>query len=382
MILSLRRGFTLIELLVVIAIIAILAAILFPVFARAREKARQTSCLNNQRQIAIAVQMYTQDNQETFFPDPVSNAWANYLKPYNEGNIYDCPTLTGKGSNDDPEYTFNNSFYGKALSRVTQPSATVMTADLKPLGAKGNYSFTSADSAVANYFDKMFDLRHNNNVVVSRADGSVATVNVPVGSTLIAALVAAGMQLNAVGSTGQQMIPNLASGTTAAGFAVTGFTSGKYFGWRGYGGSNNYTAWVDKNYGTTFGRHPNVGPNGFICRVGFFGLNPPVIPSKIRLMAAQPSYTWSGGFIGIKLQGRITSGGTSDTAPAWQDIQVLGPIPTSTTPDYTWQEYQVNASAAYQDFAVVIEDIGNPTVTNDSRLAYTREVEFFGAKFQ
>ncbi|NLN90274.1 MAG: prepilin-type N-terminal cleavage/methylation domain-containing protein, partial [candidate division WS1 bacterium] len=53
-----RRGFTLIELLVVIAIIAILAAILFPVFAKARAKARQTSCLSNSRQIATAIMAY------------------------------------------------------------------------------------------------------------------------------------------------------------------------------------------------------------------------------------------------------------------------------------------------------------------------------------
>jgi prepilin-type N-terminal cleavage/methylation domain-containing protein len=56
-----RRGFTLIELLVVIAIIAILAAILFPVFAQTREKARQTQCLNNTKQIGLAFQMYCQD---------------------------------------------------------------------------------------------------------------------------------------------------------------------------------------------------------------------------------------------------------------------------------------------------------------------------------
>jgi prepilin-type N-terminal cleavage/methylation domain-containing protein/prepilin-type processing-associated H-X9-DG protein len=61
-----RRGFTLIELLVVIAIIAILAAILFPVFARAREKARQTSCLSNMKQIALATDMYTVDYDECY----------------------------------------------------------------------------------------------------------------------------------------------------------------------------------------------------------------------------------------------------------------------------------------------------------------------------
>ncbi|MEI6521594.1 MAG: prepilin-type N-terminal cleavage/methylation domain-containing protein, partial [bacterium] len=59
-----QKGFTLIELLVVIAIIAILAAILFPVFARAREKARQTTCTNNQRQIATTLLMYAQDHEE------------------------------------------------------------------------------------------------------------------------------------------------------------------------------------------------------------------------------------------------------------------------------------------------------------------------------
>src|SRR2546427_6300511 len=62
-----HRGFTLIELLVVIAIIAILAAILFPVFAQARDKARQASCLSNAKQLGIAVTMYVQDYDETFF---------------------------------------------------------------------------------------------------------------------------------------------------------------------------------------------------------------------------------------------------------------------------------------------------------------------------
>ncbi len=65
---AVRRAFTLIELLVVIAIIAILAAILFPVFAQAREKARQTACLSNMKQIGLGFMMYVQDSDETYPP--------------------------------------------------------------------------------------------------------------------------------------------------------------------------------------------------------------------------------------------------------------------------------------------------------------------------
>jgi prepilin-type N-terminal cleavage/methylation domain-containing protein/prepilin-type processing-associated H-X9-DG protein len=80
-----RRAFTLIELLVVIAIIAILAAILFPVFAQAREKARQTSCLSNTKQIGTAFLMYTSDCDEflplTTYP-VVANTWTDQAQPY------------------------------------------------------------------------------------------------------------------------------------------------------------------------------------------------------------------------------------------------------------------------------------------------------------
>ena len=100
------RAFTLIELLVVIAIIAILGAILFPVFAQAREKARQTTCASNLRQIVLATQMYLQDYDETFFPayyigdggrtQPNNYGyyfWPWLLRPYtNSFEVFWCPS--------------------------------------------------------------------------------------------------------------------------------------------------------------------------------------------------------------------------------------------------------------------------------------------------
>jgi prepilin-type N-terminal cleavage/methylation domain-containing protein/prepilin-type processing-associated H-X9-DG protein len=104
------RGFTLIELLVVIAIIAILAAILFPVFAQAREKARAISCISNLKQIGTALMMYTQDYDEAF-PSVIANStqdggcapnlewyalgggWVTLANPYiKNGQIYRCPS--------------------------------------------------------------------------------------------------------------------------------------------------------------------------------------------------------------------------------------------------------------------------------------------------
>ncbi len=93
-------GFTLIELLVVIAIIAILAAILFPVFARAREKARQTSCLSNVKQLGLADLMYAQDYDERFvryyqyMPYPTALYWwGDLLQPYvSNRQILECPS--------------------------------------------------------------------------------------------------------------------------------------------------------------------------------------------------------------------------------------------------------------------------------------------------
>jgi prepilin-type N-terminal cleavage/methylation domain-containing protein/prepilin-type processing-associated H-X9-DG protein len=94
-----RRGFTLIELLVVIAIIAILAAILFPVFARAREKARQASCSSNLKQIGIAFLMYASD-YDSRYPSNWTGAckapgwdWMETTQPYVKNwQVYQCPS--------------------------------------------------------------------------------------------------------------------------------------------------------------------------------------------------------------------------------------------------------------------------------------------------
>lgn len=104
-----RQGFTLIELLVVIAIISILAAILFPVFAQAREKARQTACLNNVKQISLGLVQYLQDYDEAFLPTATERqapssvpdtaearapfSYRNRIAPYVKSDaIYKCPS--------------------------------------------------------------------------------------------------------------------------------------------------------------------------------------------------------------------------------------------------------------------------------------------------
>ena len=105
---KISRGFTLIELLVVIAIIAILAAILFPVFARARENARRSSCQSNLKQIGLGITQYTQDYDEKLPParnttTPFPNApWHYLVQPYVKSyQLFRCPSNTSKDPMQD-----------------------------------------------------------------------------------------------------------------------------------------------------------------------------------------------------------------------------------------------------------------------------------------
>lgn len=176
-----KQAFTLIELLVVIAIIAILAAILFPVFAQAREKARQTSCLSNEKQFGTAIGMYTQDYDETLVPYRVAspNPYAadarvgasaktvtfynQLLTPYiKNDDVWKCPSgpsswvnIDPTGAGQDPNfrsYGGQNSYAasnyvfrsnsGLALASLAAPSETVGIVDGKyynalPRGPQG-----------------------------------------------------------------------------------------------------------------------------------------------------------------------------------------------------------------------------------------------------
>jgi prepilin-type N-terminal cleavage/methylation domain-containing protein/prepilin-type processing-associated H-X9-DG protein len=121
-----RRGFTLIELLVVIAIIAILAAILFPVFAKAREKARQTSCLNNCKQLGTAMIQYCQDYDEGY---PLYNTFAaispevhypQRLMPYIKNTqLWACPSRGSNAAYLTESYLYAYPHYGLACFLVS-----------------------------------------------------------------------------------------------------------------------------------------------------------------------------------------------------------------------------------------------------------------------
>ena len=143
------RGFTLIELLVVIAIIAILAAILFPVFAKAREKARQASCSSNLKQLALGALMYAQDYDELLMPlyydVPDHMNWAvNFLQPYVKNmNVVECPSTKARS------YGWNQQYLNyRPMAALAVPAETVMFCDVKRcINSSGGYSWNISLSA-------------------------------------------------------------------------------------------------------------------------------------------------------------------------------------------------------------------------------------------
>ncbi len=181
-----RRGFTLIELLVVIAIIAILAAILFPVFAQAREKARQTSCLSNMKQIGTASLMYAQDYDErvsrnwygemgfeaTTAPGdtPARYKWMDALQPYVKNTpVFTCPSAStlvyvartalksGETTRKYGSYAYNRAYggfdldvdptpAGKSLAQFELPAETVWFAETVG-GGPYDFDFRWPDTA-------------------------------------------------------------------------------------------------------------------------------------------------------------------------------------------------------------------------------------------
>ena len=158
------QGFTLIELLVVIAIIAILAAILFPVFAKAREKARQTACLSNLKQIGLGLMQYTQDNDETYpcgskagygqpavppWWDGYGVGWAGKIYPYVKSvGLYKCPDDSGS-TTPVISYAMNGNFIPDhstaaaiTLAKLNSPSRTVFLLEVSQFNSPPVTDFT------------------------------------------------------------------------------------------------------------------------------------------------------------------------------------------------------------------------------------------------
>jgi prepilin-type N-terminal cleavage/methylation domain-containing protein/prepilin-type processing-associated H-X9-DG protein len=188
-----RNGFTLIELLVVIAIIAILAAILFPVFAKAREKARQASCSSNLKQMALASKSYGTDYDETVTPGNMQGnggymLFPNLLYPYiKNSQLFFCPSKAGQGwTGGTPPYACVNAWtypsnytvnYCVSLgytstvkeAQLTKPSETIEYCDGLCPNAQPTNAATTCYGPDAT--------RHNEGANCSFYDGHVKWMN-------------------------------------------------------------------------------------------------------------------------------------------------------------------------------------------------------------
>jgi prepilin-type N-terminal cleavage/methylation domain-containing protein/prepilin-type processing-associated H-X9-DG protein len=178
-----HRGFTLIELLVVVAIISILAAILFPVFGRARENARRSSCQSNLKQIGIAMMQYVQDNDERFMHSDHDATppytWFQPLQPYIKSTqVFKCPSLGDESSSPDPntDYIINGFFAHGVSQALFQNSAEqIAVAEReKNLAAFDYHPFTEGSDLTAPEMDDNISKdRHFNGSNYIFADGHV-----------------------------------------------------------------------------------------------------------------------------------------------------------------------------------------------------------------
>jgi len=182
-----RKGFTLIELLVVIAIIAILAAILFPVFARAREKARQSTCLSNVKQLCQAVLMYGQDYDESTLPwnmPALGNYryWPTNLYPYvMNAQVFLCPSESYNRYSNNPYggYIYHNyglstqtSSFGQKIATIVYPAETLMLADCDWTRSSVDYSSSNTWRVYySHHVSGFIPSRHNGGANIAFWDG-------------------------------------------------------------------------------------------------------------------------------------------------------------------------------------------------------------------
>ena len=152
-----------------IPFIAILAAILFPVFAQAREKARQVSCLSNLKQQSLAVMMYSQDYDETLPPKelPWMDLTASYIK---NDKVFQCPSAKTAGETDTfYGYTMNTAPMGKKLKTVAHPENIPLIFDSLIAPSMRNTAGTASN--------RDFAYRHRGNANVAYLDGHVKSLS-------------------------------------------------------------------------------------------------------------------------------------------------------------------------------------------------------------